>query len=50
MIYFVFVLLILLIGFAIWKKDSVTATFTLHKIGFSIEAKDNEPKKPALPS
>jgi hypothetical protein len=39
-----------LIGFAIYKKDSVRASFKLHSIGFSLEAKDNERKKPVLPS
>jgi uncharacterized membrane protein YsdA (DUF1294 family) len=44
------ILLTLLIAFAIYKKDCVRASFKLYRIGFSIEAKDNEPKKPTLPS
>ena len=47
---FILILVILLIGFAIYKKDSVRASFRLYRIGFSLEAKDNEPKKPTLPS
>jgi|GEM_PF-4504248 len=39
-----------LIGFAIYKKDSVRATFNFRSAGFSLEAKNNNPKGPNLQS
>jgi len=43
-------LLLVLIGFAIHKKDSVRATFNFRSAGFSLEAKNNNSKGPNLPS
>jgi hypothetical protein len=40
----IIILVLCLIAFAIWKKDSVQASFKLFWIGFSIEAKNNPPK------
>jgi hypothetical protein len=37
----VVVLVVVLIGFAIYKKDSVRASLKIYRIGFSLEAKDN---------
>jgi hypothetical protein len=42
--------LLVLIGYAIYKKDSVRASFSFRSAGFSLEAKDNNPKGPKLPS
>jgi len=37
----VVVLVIVLIAFAIYKKDSVRASFKIYRIGFSLEAKNH---------
>jgi hypothetical protein len=42
--------LLILIGFAIYKKDSVRATINFRSAGFSLEAKNNDPKGPNLSS
>ena len=39
-----------LIGFAIYKRNSVKASFKLWSVVFSLEAKNEDPKNPALPS
>jgi hypothetical protein len=38
----VFILVLLLIGFAIYKKDNVRASVSLKPPGFFLEAKNNE--------
>jgi hypothetical protein len=45
-----FVIALLLIGYAIHKRDFVRASFNFRSAGFSLEAKNNETKKPTLPS
>lgn len=39
-----------LVAFGISKRDSVTATFKMWPFSFSVEAKNNETKKPTIPS
>jgi hypothetical protein len=41
-----FVLLVLLVGFAIQKRCFVRASFNFRAIGFSWEAKDKDSKNP----
>jgi hypothetical protein len=36
-----FILALLLIGFAVYKKDHVRASFSLRPFGFFLEAKNN---------
>jgi hypothetical protein len=38
----IILVLVALIGFAIYKRDSVRASFQVFRIGFFIEAKNNE--------
>jgi hypothetical protein len=45
-----FIIALLLIAFAIHKRDCVRASFNFRSAGFSLEAKNNEPKSPTLPS
>lgn len=42
-----FILVVLLVGFAIQKRGFVKASFNFRSIGFSLEAKDRDSKNPA---
>ena len=44
------ILLVLLVGFAIQKRDCVGASFNFRSAGFSLEAKNKDPKNPEVPS
>jgi hypothetical protein len=39
----IILILVALIGFAIYKRDSVKASFQIFRVGFFIEAKNNDP-------
>jgi hypothetical protein len=49
-IIFLSVLFALLIGFAIWKRNSVRASFNFRSVGFSLEASDRESRNESIPS
>jgi Ni,Fe-hydrogenase I cytochrome b subunit len=50
MIYTIMIFALGIVGFAIYKKKYVRASFNFFRINFSIETDDGEPKKPVLPS
>ena len=44
-LFIIFVLAMLLIGFAITKRDNVRASFSFRPFGFTLEARNSEDRK-----